>query len=236
MKNLKRLKDGAHYPNRTRSSGTEQLGMKAMESIDHGQARQEMLAEKYLLNELPPDVREAFEEHFFDCLECAFDIRAGAAFVDEAKIQLPGLTAGSLPHGSGAGTGLRDGKQNGRFSLLGWWKPLFASPVFAAPVFATLLLVVGYQNLVTYPALRTAATEPRLLPSVALHMSRRGGNAVVEASRKQGVVLVVDVPEQVAYPTYAVDLYDAQGKLAWTQKISATEIAPEEGALTLMIP
>jgi|HubBroStandDraft_5_1064220.scaffolds.fasta_scaffold66502_1 hypothetical protein len=205
-----------------------------METMDHSEALQEMLAEKYLLNELPPDVRDAFEEHFFDCQECAFDIRAGAAFVDEAKVQLPGLTAASSPQGSGAG--LTDKKRNGRFSLSTWWKPLFASPVFAAPVFATLLLVVGYQNLVTYPALRTAATEPRLLPSVALHMSRRGGNAVVEASRKQGVVLVVDVPEQVAYPTYAVDLYDAQGKLAWTQKISATEIAPEEGALTLMIP
>lgn len=211
--------------------------MKAMESIDHGQARQEMLAEKYLLNELPPDVREAFEEHFFDCQECAFDIRAGAAFVDEAKIQLPGLTAGSLPHGSGAGTGLRDGKRNGRFSLLGWWKPLFASPVFAAPVFATLLLVVGYQNLVTYPALRTASTEPRLLPSVALHAgSRSGDHTLVEADRKQGVVLQVDVPEQATYATYAVDLYDPQGKLAWTRKISATAVAAEDGTLSLMIP
>jgi hypothetical protein len=205
-----------------------------METMDHSEARQEMLAEKYLLNELPPDVRDEFEEHFFDCQECAFDIRAGAAFVDEAKVQLPALTAVSSPQGSGAG--LTDKRRHGRFSLSAWWKPLFASPVFAAPVFATLLLVVGYQNLVTYPALRTAATEPRLLPSVALHGSRGGVRTVVEASRKQGVVLLVDAPEQAAYSTYAVDLYNPQGKLAWTQKISATEIGAEDGTLTLMIP
>ena len=207
-----------------------------METMDHSEARQEMLAEKYLLNELPPDVRDEFEEHFFDCQECAFDIRAGAAFVDEAKVQLPALTATSSPQGAGTGTGLTDKKRNGRFSLSAWWKPLFASPAFAAPVFATLLLVVGYQNLVTYPALRTSATEPRLLPSVALHGSRGGARTVVEASRKQGVVLLVDAPEQAAYSTYTVDLYNPQGKLAWTQKISATEIGAEDGTLTLMIP
>ena len=182
------------------------------------------------------DVRDAFEEHFFDCPECAFDIRAGAAFVDEAKMQLPGLTAGSLPHGLGSlEPALTDKRQNGRFSLSGWWKPLFASPVFAAPVFATLLAVVGYQNLVTYPALRTASTEPRLLPSVALHAgSRSGDHTLVEADRKQGVVLQVDVPEQAAYDTYAVDLYDPQGKLAWTRKISATAVVAEDVTLSLM--
>src|SRR5580658_5842851 len=102
--------------------------MEVMEPMDHAEARQQMLAEKYLLNELPPEVRDAFEEHFFDCPECAFDIRAGAAFVNEAKAQLPELTAASSAQNSGAGTAFADKKRNGRFSLMGWWKPLFASP------------------------------------------------------------------------------------------------------------
>jgi Putative zinc-finger len=207
------------------------LGMVAM---DHSEARQQMLAEKYLLNELPSEARDAFEEHFFDCPECAFDLRAGEAFVKEAKIQLPGLT---VPPPQGFGSGVTDPKRNGRFSLSAWLKPLFASPAFAAPVFATLLLVVGYQNLVMLPAMRTAATEPRLLPSVALHTGSRGGApTVVEADRKHGVALAIDVPEQGTYPTYAVDLYDPAGKLAWTQKISASEIRAEDGTLTLAIP
>ena len=63
-----------------------------MKTMDHSEAVEQMLAERYLLNELPPEMRDAFEEHMFDCPECAFDMRAGAAFIDEAKLQLPGLT------------------------------------------------------------------------------------------------------------------------------------------------
>jgi len=163
--------------------------------MDHSEAVQQMAAEKYLLNELPPDLRDAFEEHMFDCPECAFDIRAGAAFVNEAKIQLPQLPVLTTSAAPSAPQKSRPAarKQNG----LSWWRPLFASPVFAGPVFATLLIIIGYQNLVTYPALRTASTEPRLLPSVSLHAGTRGGaHTVVEADHKQGAALLVDVPEQ----------------------------------------
>src|SRR5271165_358544 len=188
-----------------------------MNHMDHSEAVEKMLPEKYLLDELTPELRDAFEEHMFDCPECAYDVRAGAAFVDESKVQLPGLTAAparSRPEGFGSPVKKR--------SLFSWWRPMFASPLIGGPVFAGLLVVVGYQNLVTYPALRTAATEPRLLSSVALHAGTRGGaHTVVEADRKQGVVLLVDVPEQAAYASYAVDLYDPQGKLAWTRQIAA---------------
>jgi len=204
--------------------------------MDHSEAVEQMLAERYLLNELPPEMRDAFEEHMFDCPECAFDMRAGAAFVDEAKLQLPGLTV-EPGTASSAGLGMRAGTPAKKRSLFSWWRPMFASPVFAAPVFATLLIVVGYQNLVTYPALRSASSEPRLLSSVALHAGARGGDHLaVEADRKQGVVLAVDVPQQSTYTSYTVDLYDPQGKLAWTQKVAASAVGTADGTLWLMIP
>ena len=63
-----------------------QLGPhREIEAMEHIEAVQQMAAERYLLDELPPELRDAFEEHLFDCPECAFDLRAGAAFVDEAK-------------------------------------------------------------------------------------------------------------------------------------------------------
>ncbi len=213
--------------------------MTRMEAMDHSEARQQMLTEKYLLNELPPDVRDAFEEHVFDCPECAMDLRAAVAFVDEAKAQLPELTA-QLPHGAEVDPKPQTGSGNGaarKRGLFDWLRPLFASPAFAAPVFATLLAIVGYQNLVTYPALREASTEPRLLSSVALHVGARGGEpTVVEASRKQGVLLQIEVPEQAAYATYAVDLYDPKGKLAWTRKFSASATPAQDGTLSVEIP
>ena len=39
--------------------------------MNHTEAVEQMAAEGYLLNELTPDARDAFEEHVFDCAECA---------------------------------------------------------------------------------------------------------------------------------------------------------------------
>jgi hypothetical protein len=201
----------------------EKIWMEPMEPMDHSDAVNQMAAERYLLGELPPDVRDAFEEHLFDCPECAFDIRAGVAFVDEATLQLPGLTA-TAPESAAlpaAKTPERPASEPKRRKWSGWWGSLFSTPAFAAPVFATMLLVIGYQNLVTYPALRSEATEPRLLSSVALHTGTRGGaRTVVMADRKQGVLLQIDLPEQTLYSSYTVDLYNPQGKLAWTRNFT----------------
>ena len=53
--------------------------------MDHHQATQLTAVEKYLLDELPPELRDEFEEHFFDCQDCATDLRATAGFIDAAK-------------------------------------------------------------------------------------------------------------------------------------------------------
>ena len=53
--------------------------------MDHNEATQQMVAERYLLGELTPELRDAFEEHAFDCPECSVDLRAGATFIGAAK-------------------------------------------------------------------------------------------------------------------------------------------------------
>ncbi|HEX9110108.1 MAG TPA: zf-HC2 domain-containing protein, partial [Terriglobales bacterium] len=53
--------------------------------MDHDVVVREKMTEKYLLNELDPEVRDQFEEHFFDCQECALDVRAAAEFVEQSK-------------------------------------------------------------------------------------------------------------------------------------------------------
>jgi hypothetical protein len=184
--------------------------------MDHSEAVKEMAAERYLLGELTPDARDAFEAHFFDCPECALDLRAAAAFVDEAKVQLPALTT-PLPAPSPARPAALAGKRTLWF--LSW------RPAFAVPVFAALLLVVGYQNLVTLPALRSEATQPRLLPWVPLHGATRGAAATIAADRQHGVALPIDLSQQPgtdAYASYSFNLLDAQGKPVWTGSIAAS--------------
>ena len=38
-----------------------------------------------MLGELAQAERDSFEEHYFDCSECALDVQAGAAFADNAR-------------------------------------------------------------------------------------------------------------------------------------------------------
>jgi hypothetical protein len=180
-------------------------------AAEHAEALENMAAERYLLGEMTADERDAFEAHLFDCPECVIDLHAGEAFVTEAKAQLPGLTA-ALP------------AQAPEESARTWqrWSDWFAwlRPAIAAPVFATLLIVVGYQNLVTYPALRAAANQPRLLPWVPLHEATRdGAHLAANADRTHGVALPVDLSPQPGfspYASYSIDLYDPEGRLAWT--------------------
>jgi len=197
--------------------------------MDHSEAVQQMAAERYLLDELTPDAREAFEEHFFDCRECALDLRTGAAFVEEAKAQLPGL-AGARP----APVPSRSLKIKRE-----WWLS-WLQPAFAAPAFAMLLLVVGYQNMITLPALRDSANQPRLLPWAPLHGATRGAPLAIAADRRHGVALPVDLPPQPStgtYASYSFDLYDPQGKLAWTgAAAAAADDAGDAQRLSLVIP
>jgi len=197
--------------------------------MKHSEAVEQMTAERYLLNELTPDVRDAFEEHAFDCPECALDLRAGALFVREAKVQLPDLVA------SPAGSGMAKARRK-RTSWLSWWRP-----AFAVPAFASLLIVVGYQNLVTFPALRQSQNEPRLAPLAPLRSATRGATRpTFTADRTHGVALPVDLviePDKTPAASYSFDLRGPQGKLVWTGSLpAAAPGADSDQSFSLTIP
>ena len=96
--------------------------------MDHQQATQRTAVEKYLLDELTGEERDQFEEHFFDCQECATDLRATAGFMAAAKNEFKANPVPKL--GS-----VRKGKS------------FFASfsPVLAWSALAACLLVIAYQ-------------------------------------------------------------------------------------------
>jgi len=186
--------------------------------MDHSQAVEQMAAERYLLNELTPEAREAFEEHFFDCPDCALDLRAAAAFVDEAKAQLPAL----ISHQPASPINRLAKPKRDFWSFL-------SRPAFTVPAFAALLMVIGYQNLVTLSGLRAKASQPQLLAFSSLHGATRGGpRTAITADRAHGVSFPIDLspePETQSgtqpYASYAFDLLDAQGKVLWTSSAPA---------------
>jgi hypothetical protein len=168
----------------------------------------------------------------FECQECAFDVRSGNVFLSEAKVQLPEVistTEAAAP---------RPAKAEPKKPKYSFWAVPSFRPAFAVPAFAAVLAVVAFQNLFTIPALHMAATEPRLVPWTSMHMGTRGADPImVHADRKQGAVVLIDLPQQSAYSSYAIDLYDPQGKRFWAQTVAASsENAAGPGTLSLLIP
>ena len=164
--------------------------------MDHTAVVRQKMTERYLLDELDPELRGEFEEHFFDCSECALDVRAGAQFVAHSKTVLAERPEPTPVRGI----------PNRR--PVGWFAWL--RPAFAAPVLALLLAVVGYQNLVTYPHLN----QPQVLPSASVNFGTWGaGGPAAAVPEGKGLLLFVRIPPDGAYVRYAADLYSPGGKL-----------------------
>ena len=180
--------------------------------MNHSEAIEQMAAERYLLDELTEDAREQFEEHLFDCQECAVDLRAGSMFVSEAKVQLPWIPDQAIADGSAP--------KKKASSWMFWMRPAFAMPAFAA-----LLGVIVFQNAVTFPSLRNAANEPRAAELTRLRPATRGTtHQTLMVDRAHGASVLVDLPLETggaAAVSEAIELKDAQGKSIWTTTMHA---------------
>src|SRR5258708_17999235 len=115
-----------------------------MEKMDHNEAIRLQAAVKYVLGELSPVQRDAYEEHYFDCAECAIDLKALATFADTTREVLRQEKADQLAKDLVPARG-------------GWLRWL--QPITAVPPFAALLLIVAYQNNVPIPPARVAASS-----------------------------------------------------------------------------
>ena len=176
--------------------------------MDHDEAVRTNVTERYLLNELDPELRDQFEEHLFDCQDCALDVRAAAMFVEQSKAMLA-----ERPE-----VHVRVPVPISRTS--GWLAWL--RPALAVPVLAILLTVVGYQNFVTLPQFEQAANSPRVLPWASVNVSTRGAiPAEVSALPGEGFNLLVRIPPESRYASYKLNLYSPSGKLEWSRTIPA---------------
>ena len=178
--------------------------------MDHDDAVRQKATERYLLNELDPELRDQLEEHLFDCQDCALDVRAAAMFVEQSKVILAEPVAQSTAK-----------EQVPAPAKAGWFAWL--RPAFAVPVLAVLLAVIAYQNFVTYPKLTAAANLPQIGPWASVNVSTRGTDTIaIKTHANEGFGLLVNLPPQSEFASYAVDLYNPAGKLEWSGQLSAT--------------
>jgi len=179
--------------------------------MDHQEALRDRAVEKYLLKEMPPPEREAFEAHFFDCQECAADVRATAAFLDAVKKQ--------LPHWRG-GRPARVPKRP--------WFDFVWRPAFAAPAFALLLFAVAYQNVVVLPRVAGETAQfknPEILTPLSLIGGNSRGGPMPSATLAKGQALLIslDIPAAERFSSYACVLLAPSGAVVWRLPVSPSQ-------------
>jgi hypothetical protein len=190
-------------------------------TMDHNEAVRQQATEKYLLNELDPALRDQFEEHLFDCQECALDVRAAAMFVEQTKVVLAEPSETSVVRVPSATP-----------AKAGWFAWL--RPAFTMPALALLLVVVGYQNFVSLPKLMQAANEPQVGPWASVNVSTRGSDVrVIKVRPGEGFSLLINIPPDQTYSTYTLQLYNPAGRLQWSGTIPAS--SPDD-ARSIYVP
>jgi hypothetical protein len=179
--------------------------------MDHQEALRDRAVEKYLLKEMPPPEREEFEAHFFDCQECAADVRATAAFLDVVKKQLPRWRGG----------------RPARVPKRPWFDFVWR-PAFAAPAFALLLLAVAYQNVVVLPRVAGETAQlknPEILTPLSLIGGNSRGGAMPSAilAKGQPLLISLDIPTAERFSIYACVLVAPSGAVVWRLPVSPTQ-------------
>ena len=175
--------------------------------MNHNEAVQLKATERYLLQELPPEQLEQFEEHLFDCPECAVDVRAAAKFLETSKSV---LSEAETPF-------LVTVPKPARQPWFAWLRP-----ALVVPAMALMLAVIGYQNLVLYPGFKRDANAPKLLAAASINIATRSGAVPsVTAKRGDAFLLLVNLPTENRYSSYIADLYDPAGHIEWSVPISA---------------
>jgi hypothetical protein len=177
--------------------------------MDHEEAVRQKATERYLLDELDPEIRDQFEDHLFDCEDCALDVRAAAMLVEQSKVILAEPVTRSVMK--------RPAVAPAKVNWLAWLRPSLA-----VPVFAVLLAVIAYQNFVTYPKLTAAVNQPQIGPWASVNVSTRGTAPIeIKTHPGEGFGLLVNLPPDTGFVSYAVELYNPTGTLEWSGPLSA---------------
>jgi hypothetical protein len=193
--------------------------------MTHAKAVDTHAAERYLLDEMPEIERYAFEEHFFDCAECAEDVRTG-------ELMREGVRAGLLPQAVAPAIGTREVTAAATLAAprSSSWR---ASPLLPWAVAATLATAVGYQQLWVVPGLQQQLPISQALSPVTLRSATRGAEPTVARPSTGVVSFAIDVAGVPAGTRLSYDLRAADGGSV----ASGAAVAPTPGTpLLLLVP
>jgi hypothetical protein len=165
------------------------------DTMSHDQAVSSQAAERYVLGELTPVEREAFEGHYFDCGACFEQVDMGAQVLGRAREVLdpqpePGWLAGMLGD-------LR--------------RP--------APVFVSAMLLcasaIGVHQQMVIARSRAPHMEERVLLADSRDAVKR-----VSVARQSNLSLGVEFTRKPEFVSYQAEIIDAAGKTRYSVEFS----------------
>ncbi len=202
-------------------------------TMDHLEAIRLSAVEKYLLNELSPEMRDEFEEHYFDCAECTTDLRATSVFIDTARHEFASnlrtvtapVSVANIPQvvKSPRSQPLPSQTLLKKRSLV---YVIFQRPAILAGALAASLLVIAYQNAWVYPHLENevaALRAPEILPTLSLAGSNSRGGSVpsLTVHAAQPFLLAVDFPGDDRFKSFSCALQTPSGEILWNVPVTA---------------
>ena len=189
--------------------------------MNHQDALQEMAAERYLLGELSGASLNSFEEHMFECLECAADVKSGATFIDAARSELNASRKAVVPNPERAPK----------------WMSWFTSPWILGPALAACLVALSFQTFVLQPRMKLQIAQSQspavLSPLVLANAGARGdgeSTPKIVAPEHGSFVVSIDVPTTGEFSSYICSLHAPDGSLLWQ-----TAVSPEQARDSLLI-
>ncbi len=185
--------------------------------MNHTQSVEKGAVERYLLSDLSNSESDEFESHFFECVECAEELRAGAIFEENAKA----VFREQSPAGAG------EHRSHLERTRVSWWTWLWQRPWNAAPALAAiaLLCISAYQALVVIPGLRgrlREALSPQPVASYVLPSLSRGEDRVLEIAKdNRFYALYMDPTWHGPFQEYLCSVQDEGGATRLSVRIPA---------------
>jgi len=190
--------------------------------VQHKEAIEEHLAERYLLGEMSADDAERFERHYFECADCASAVEEGQVLLANGREAVRNTRRSAEIH---------EFRPSLWTSLQRW----LSRPAGLVPVAACLLLaaLAAYQNTVTIPGLRRVRDAARVVPAFQLIAASRGEGATITVPRGASSFIVsVDVPPDGQFLVYECEL-NSSGRSMF--RLTAPAPAANQ-PLTILIP
>ncbi len=162
--------------------------------MDHAEAIATYTTDRYLLGELTAAEADAFEEHYFDCVECAEELRVGMQFMSGGRKLAREMTE---PEAAPAPVVSIAERRPRRAA----WIPVAAALVLAI---ATPLLI-KQQRAASAPRFEIASQHSFLLAD------SRGTSDLPTLNGNAPIVLWADVPSEPTYSRYEARLQRPEG-------------------------